>query len=78
MAKRGCTFTGESCLVIIEKCEGCNRIVEFSSGRYCKVYPDPASRWAYGISPTASHMKKEIKEVVQKLNPLKASKRGKK
>ena len=76
MNKKGCGFNGGSCHVIIDKCESCNKVIEFSSGQYCKVYPDPVSKWLSGNCPTATHVKREIKEVTQKINPLKASKRS--
>lgn len=78
MTKKGCGFNGGSCHVIIDKCEGCNKIIEYPTGNYCKVYPEPASKWLYGNCPVASHVKKEIKETTQKINPLKASKRSSK
>jgi len=76
MTKKGCGFNGGSCHVIIDKCESCNKVIEFSSGQYCKVYPDPTSKWLSGNCPTATNVKMEIKEVTQKINPLKASKRS--
>jgi hypothetical protein len=76
MTKKGCGFNGGSCHAIIEKCDSCNKILGVTAGQYCKVYPDPASKWISGNCPTASHIKKEIKEVTQKINPLKASKRA--
>ncbi len=78
MTKKGCGFTGGSCLPTVEACNGCGRLIEINGGTYCRIYPDPAARWSYGICPTATHVKKEVTEVVQKLNPLKASKRSKK
>jgi len=76
MSKSGCKYIGGSCKAIIDQCEGCNKFVEVTLGKYCTIYPEPEGRWAYGICPTATHMKKEVKEAVQKLNPLKASKRA--
>jgi len=78
MSKKGCGYTGGNCHAIVETCEGCNKVIELAGGKYCKVYPEPAAKWIIGICPTASHVKREVKEVVQKLNPLKASKRSKK
>lgn len=78
MTKKGCGFNGGTCHVIIDKCENCNKIMEFSEGNYCKVYPDPSSKWFSGNCPTATHIKKEITEATQKINPLKASKRASK
>ncbi|HQM44441.1 MAG TPA: PxxKW family cysteine-rich protein [Smithellaceae bacterium] len=77
MSKKGCTFIGSSCAPIIDKCMECNKVFEYESGKYCKVYPDPKSKWMKGNCPTASHIKIEIKEA-QKINPLKASKRASK
>ncbi|MGZ3635132.1 MAG: PxxKW family cysteine-rich protein, partial [Syntrophales bacterium] len=37
---------------------------------------EPSSKWLSGNCPTASHIKREIKEATQKINPLKASKRS--
>ena len=78
MTKKGCGFNGGSCHVIIDKCDTCNKIMELSAGQYCKVYPAPSSKWFSGNCPTATHVKKEITEVTQKINPLKASKRASK
>jgi hypothetical protein len=76
MTKKGCGFNGGSCHVIIDKCEGCNKIIDCTTGQYCKAYPEPEGKWRSGNCPTASHIKKEIKEATQKINPLKASKRS--
>jgi hypothetical protein len=78
MSKKGCGFFGGSCHVIIDKCCECGKIFEYESGKYCKVYPDPASKWLSGKCPTATHIKLEVKEAAQKVNPLKASKRANK
>ncbi len=76
MKKSGCTFNGGSCSPITEKCEGCNKIIEFSSKNYCSSVPGPDSKWRNGICNMASHVKVEEVKKVQKLNPIKASKRG--
>ena len=76
MTRKGCGFNGGRCHPIIDKCEGCNKIIECPTGKYCMVYPDPASKWAIGGCPMTSHSPKETKEAKQKLNPLKASKRS--
>jgi len=78
MTKKGCGFNGGSCKVIVEKCTGCARILENGTGNYCRIYPDPSAKWAIGGCPSASHLKKAVKEETQKINPLKASKRSKK
>ena len=76
MTKKGCGFNGGSCYQIIDKCEGCMKIVEHPTGKYCMVYPDPASKWAVGGCPAATHLKKATADGDQKINPLKASKRN--
>lgn len=76
MTKKGCGFPGGSCKAIVEACIECNKIFETASGKYCKVYPNPAVKWTTGKCPTASHIKIAIVESTQKINPLKASKRS--
>ncbi|MBU2055794.1 MAG: PxxKW family cysteine-rich protein [Proteobacteria bacterium] len=78
MMKKGCGFNGGSCHEIIDKCEGCNKVIVCETGRFCRVYPDPAGKWRAAKCPTASNMKLEVKETAQKINPLKASKRANK
>ena len=78
MTKKGCGFNGGSCLAIIDKCEGCAKIVACETGQYCRVYPDPTGKWRTGKCPTATHIKIEVAETTQKINPLKASKRANK
>ncbi len=76
MTRKGCGFNGGMCHPIIDKCEDCSKTIEFPTGTYCMIYPDPASKWAVGGCPMASHIQKESKEATQKINPLKASKRS--
>ena len=76
MTKKGCSFNGGSCFQIIDKCEGCAKVLEHPTGKYCMVYPDPAGKWAMGGCATATHIKKDLSGDAQKLNPLKASKRA--
>ena len=78
MSKKGCGYFGGSCHVIIDKCTECGKIIEYQAAKYCKVYPEPASKWLNGKCPTATHIKLEVKENTQKINPLKASKRASK
>lgn len=61
---------------IAEQCEGCERIIEVESNKYCKSYALPEAKWKLGICNFATHKKPEIKTVVVKINPLKAAKRG--
>jgi len=61
---------------ISEKCEGCERIIEVSSTRYCRTYIAPEAKWRIGICNFATHVKPEIITAKTKVNPLKASKRA--
>jgi len=63
---------------VIDKCEGCERIVEDSGSQYCQTYLYPQAKWKLGICNFATHMKPEIKVVSIKVNPLKAAKRASK
>ena len=75
MSKNGCQFNGGSCHQIVEQCEGCQKAHEFPSGKYCLVFPDPASKWRVGNCNMATHLKAKTEKGNGKLNPLKASKR---
>lgn len=61
---------------IIDKCEGCDRVIEVESQRFCKTYSTPAAKWKLGICNFASHVKPEVLTSTIKVNPLKASKRA--
>ena len=61
---------------VAEQCEGCERIIEVESNKYCKSYAIPEAKWKLGICNFATHVKPEIKKIVVKINPLKAAKRG--
>lgn len=78
MSKGGCGFgdPSETCLTIADKCEGCDYVQEWPSGRYCGKFASPASKWQFGICNMATHVKVEEKVIEQKVNPLKASKRA--
>ena len=79
MTKSGCGFNGGACNPVVEQCEGCARIlVSADAGKYCMMYPNPAAKWSMGACPSATHKKTVKQETVQKVNPLKASKRSKK
>jgi hypothetical protein len=62
--------------VIVDNCEGCDRIVEGSIGKICSAYPAPDKKWLSGICNFATHAKVEIKTEDLKVNPLKASKKA--
>ena len=76
MKKSGCSYNGGRCYPIVEPCKGCDRVVTFETGSFCKTYCEPAVKWAKGPCNMATHVKKEVKEDTFKLNPLKASKRN--
>lgn len=63
---------------VVENCEGCDRIVEVESARYCRTYVEPAAKWKLGLCNFATHVKPEITIAKIKINPLKASKRASK
>ncbi|MGB9441410.1 MAG: PxxKW family cysteine-rich protein, partial [Desulfobacterales bacterium] len=58
------------------QCEGCNRGSEFSSGWFCTACPEPATKWKNGNCNFASHVSTTTTSAKAKINPLKASKRG--
>jgi hypothetical protein len=78
MTANGCTYNGGKCHTIIENCDGCSRTAEFSTGWYCSACPEPSLKWRYGNCNLASHVKAASNGKTQKINPLKASKRGSK
>ncbi len=75
MKKTGCSYNGGKCYTIVESCEGCTRVLEFETGKYCASFPNPAQRWQKGACSMSSHVKKAAVGE-QKINPLKASKRN--
>ena len=77
MKKNGCQFNGGTCHPVVEKCIGCQKVIEGPTEKYCMNFPDPAVKWKVGICSMATHVKAAGPEKIQKINPLKASKRGK-
>ncbi|MEW6593447.1 MAG: PxxKW family cysteine-rich protein [Thermodesulfobacteriota bacterium] len=61
---------------VIDKCEGCGRIVEANAQRFCQAYAVPSAKWRLGICNFATHVKPEIVTAKTRVNPLKASKRA--
>ena len=61
---------------IIDKCEGCERIVAAGKAKYCQTYVAPEAKWKLSICNFATHVKPEIATAQTKVNPLKASKRA--
>lgn len=77
MTDSGCKFNGGSCHQIVEQCEGCQKVKEFPTGKYCLVFPEPSLKWRIGTCSMATHVKAASVKTTAKINPLKASKRGK-
>lgn len=62
---------------IDDRCEGCERIEEIESNKFCIKYADPSYHWENDqICSFATHIKREIKIIKKLVNPLKASKRA--
>jgi len=77
MKKKGCTFNGGQCHSVVESCQGCAKIENFTSGDFCQIFAEPAIKWIAGSCNMATHAKNDKEEVsTKKLNPLKASKRS--
>jgi hypothetical protein len=76
MKKSGCSYNGGKCHTIIASCEGCAKVIEFPTGKFCSSFPFPAQKWQNAPCPMATHVKKAQKAEEQKINPLKASKRN--
>ena len=76
MNKKGCGFNGGACHKIVEGCVGCQRVVNYTDGEYCMVFPDPSAKWRMGNCTMATHLKAEATKGTAKINPIKASKRG--
>jgi len=75
MKPNGCSYNGGRCYSIVENCEGCNRIQEFASGKFCSAYAEPALKWKNGKCNFATHIAKESTAPKKVINALKASKR---
>jgi hypothetical protein len=76
MTAKGCSYNGGLCQEIVEECKGCNRASEIESGWYCSACPEPSSKWKNGNCNLATHVSTVRATTKQKINPLKASKRG--
>lgn len=69
-------YTSGAFTPVIDRCEGCDRVIEVESQKFCKTYSAPAAKWKLGICNFASHVKPEVLTSTVKVNPLKASKRA--
>jgi len=63
---------------VIEKCDGCSRIVEQDEKKFCTSFLNPTAKWKLGICNFATHAKPEITITKVRINPLKAAKRASK
>ncbi len=61
---------------VIDKCEGCGRIVEVEANKFCLTFTVPSAKWRLGFCNFATHAKPEIVAAAVRVNPLKASKRA--
>lgn len=75
MTEQGLSYNGVIMDQVVEKCDGCERVVSLDSGKYCPSYAKPATKWATGNCNFATHIKAEA-AAKAKVNPLKASKRA--
>jgi hypothetical protein len=75
MTKKGCNFNGGTCYPIVPNCEGCARIKEYPTGKYCSAYPQPEMKWKNGRCNFATHVELDVPKEEKKVNALKASKR---
>ena len=70
------SFSAASFKPVVEKCVGCDRIVEESGSQYCQTYINPEAKWRLGLCNFATHAKPEIAVTKIRVNPLKAAKRA--
>ena len=61
---------------VIDKCEGCERVVAREDGKYCGTYARPEAKWRLGLCNFATHAKPEVVVATVRINPLKAAKRA--
>jgi hypothetical protein len=77
MTDNGLSFKGAIMQAVIDKCEGCERVIPVADQKYCPTYANPAARWARGACNFATHVKATVDAGGKlKVNPLKASKRA--
>lgn len=69
-------YTSGMFQAVIDKCEGCGRIVEVEANKFCRTYTAPTAKWRLGFCNLATHAKPEIVATAVRVNPLKASKRA--
>ena len=72
---KGLCTRDKHCEPCVPECQGCIKTLNGLGTHYCASYPVPHIQWRRGICPLSSHTNVNA-EVIVKLNPLKASKRG--
>lgn len=76
MTAKGCSFNGGTCHPIVEKCHGCAHVITIGDRKFCKAFPDPASKWMLGNCNLATHVERKFVGEQRKINPLKASRKA--
>ena len=51
---------------IVDKCIGCDRIVELDESQTCNAYEFPRLKWRLGNCPLASHVRSIVREDEEK------------
>ena len=75
--ERGVEINGMLMEPVIDKCNGCERIITIQEEQYCSSYPQPSMKWRHGACNFATHIKASVdKSGEVKINPIKASKRA--
>jgi hypothetical protein len=78
MQQAGVNYSDGRFQPVIEKCIGCERIIENNGAKYCQTYLNPEAKWRLGMCNFATHIKPEITVAKIRVNPLKAAKRASK
>lgn len=77
MTDKGLSYKGVIMQAVIDKCEGCARVIPVEDQKFCPAYANPAARWVRGACNFATHVKATVDAGGKvKVNPLKASKRA--
>ena len=76
MTEKGCTFNGGTCHEAVDKCTECGHLIEVADKKYCRAFPDPASKWALGDCNFSTYSEWKQVGTQHKVNPLKASRKA--
>lgn len=77
MTADGLLYNGFIMSQVVEKCDGCDRVVALDEGKYCTSYAEPERKWAKKACNFATHVRLSLDSAGKvKVNPLKASKRA--